>query len=98
MEIETASDLARSYTFSLSNGDRLIALWIDGVGVDSDPGTPATVTVEGLTASEVTGIDVLYGYQQEIVTQMEDGNLVIHDMLVRDYPILLRLSGVKSTR
>jgi len=80
------------YSFSLPNGDKLVALWIDGVAVDEDPGINTTVTIAGVTAQKVVGIDVLYGFEQELITNIEDGNLVIENLLVKDYPIVLQLS------
>jgi hypothetical protein len=44
----------------------------------------------------VKGIDVLYGFEQELITSMEDGNIVIRDLLVKDYPIILRLTDNTS--
>ena len=81
-----------SYSFSLTNGDKLLALWTDGVAVDDDPGINATLTFPGFSAQKVTGIDVLNGFEQELVTSMEDGNLVIPNLLVKDYPTILRLT------
>jgi hypothetical protein len=92
VEVETTSDLARSYTFSLSNGDRLIAVWIDGVGADFDPGVPATLTIPGYSGHAATGIDVLVGFEQRLNTTNSDGNLVIPDLVVRDYPLLISLT------
>jgi len=69
----------------------LIALWNDGVAVDADPGTPATLTIPGYAGYAATGIDVLHGFQQQLLTSEEDGDLIIRDLLVKDYPIILRL-------
>jgi parallel beta-helix repeat protein len=80
-----------SYTFSLPNENYLIALWNDGMAVDVDPGVPATLIIAGFAGYEVTGIDVLHGFQQQLLTSQEDGDLVIRDLLVKDYPIILRL-------
>ena len=61
------------------------------MAVDDDPGIEATLTIPDLSAKKVVGIDVLNGFEQELVTSTEDGNLVIRNLLVRDYPIILRL-------
>ncbi|MFB0556406.1 MAG: hypothetical protein ACETVW_00905 [Dehalococcoidia bacterium] len=91
IEIESEATNIKSYGFSLPNGDKLLALWTDGVAVDDDPGIEATLTIPGFSAQKVVGIDVLHGFEQELVTSMEDGNLVIRSLLVKDYPIILRL-------
>ena len=91
-----AADL-RNYSFSLPDGDKMIALWTDGVAVDYDPGVAATLTLTGLSDKKMTGIDVLTGVQQEMTTVVENGNLVIRDLLVKDYPIILRTASPTPT-
>ncbi len=92
--IETQSEATniKSYSFSLPNGDKLLALWTDGIAVDDDPGIEATLTFPSFSAQKVVGIDVLHGFEQELVAGIEDGNLVIRDLLVKDYPMILRLT------
>jgi len=92
IEIQSEATNMRSYGFSLSNGDKLIALWTDGVAVDDDPGINATLTIPNFSAQKVTGIDVLNGYQQSIITSHENGNLVIQNLIVRDYPLMLQIN------
>ncbi len=75
-----------------SERDELLALWTDGVAVDNDPGIEATLTFPGFSAQKVVGIDVLHGFEQQIITSTEDGSLVISNLLVKDYPIILRLT------
>ena len=79
------------YSFSLPNGDKLVALWIDGKAVDNYPGVKTTLTIHS-SARRAVGIDALNGFEQELRTSMEEGNLVIKNLLVKDYPIILRLS------
>ncbi|MGD2148925.1 MAG: PKD domain-containing protein, partial [Anaerolineae bacterium] len=62
--------------------------------VEYDPGVTATITMPGFTDRTVTGIDILHSFEQPIVTSAEDGDLVIHDLLVKDFPILLRISPI----
>jgi len=38
------------------------------------------------------GIDVLNGFEQELITNLEGGSLVIRNLLVKDYPIILHLT------
>ena len=92
MEIQSEATNIRSYSFSLPNGDKLLALWTDVVAVDDDPGIEATITLPDFSAKKVTGIDVLNSFDQELVTSIEDGSLVIHDLLIKDYPVIIRLS------
>lgn len=35
---------------------------------------------------------MLHGFEQELIIEMVDGNLVIRNFLIKDYPIILRLS------
>ncbi|MBU4493013.1 MAG: family 1 glycosylhydrolase [Nanoarchaeota archaeon] len=91
IEIQSEATNIKSYSFSLSNGDKLIALWTDGVAVDDDPGVKADLIFDGFSGKEITAIDVLNGYQQQIITSTENGNLVIQNLLVRDYPLILRI-------
>ena len=81
-------------TFRYPNGDRLLAIWTDGIAQDEDPGVPATITFPGLTAGSVTGIDVLHGFEQELLFETEEGSTIVRDLLVKDYPILIRLSDI----
>jgi parallel beta-helix repeat protein len=89
VEIQRSAANIRSYGFSLPGGDRMIALWTDSVAVDNDPGVTATLTLPGLSDQRMTGIDVLNGFQQEMITEVENGNLVIRNLMVKDYPIIL---------
>jgi hypothetical protein len=88
--IESDASNIKYYGFTLSNGDQLLAVYTDGAAVDYDPGVSASLTLPGSSAQSVTGIDVLNGFEQELITEAENGNLVIRNLLVKDYPIILR--------
>jgi hypothetical protein len=96
LPMEVVSDATNlvGYTFSLSNGDYLVAQWSDGAAVEDDPGAKTTLTLPNFAASEVVGIEVLYGFEQQIRVDSEDGDLVVSDLLVKDYPISLRFKNV----
>lgn len=91
-EIQSEASNIRIYSFSLPNGDRLVALWTDGVAVDADPGVASTITIPGFSNWNAIGMDVLNGFEQELITSNENGNLIIQNLFIRDYPIVIRLS------
>jgi hypothetical protein len=95
VEIESEATNIMSYGFTLPNGDRLFALWTNGAAVDDDPGVKTTLTFPGLSAQKVVGMDVLNGFEQELITETGSGNLVIRNLLVKDY-LLTAINSVTS--
>jgi len=96
VEMQSEATNLTSYGFKLSNGDNLLAIWNDGVAVDYDPGTSSTVIIPGFAGWNATGVDVVNGIEQELITSSENGDLVIRDFLLKDYPIILRFTGASS--
>jgi hypothetical protein len=92
VQIQTPLTNTVIYTFAQGE-DRLIGLWSNGIATEYDPGVPATLTITGHGDYTATGIEVLHGYRQPLITENVDGDLVIRDLLVVDYPILVRLSA-----
>lgn len=91
IEIQSEATNIRSYGFSLSNGDNLIALWTDGIAADEDPGVSANLVISSISVEKITATDVLNGYQQQIITGKDNGNLTIQNLIVRDYPMTLHI-------
>jgi hypothetical protein len=96
IEIQSTATNILSYTFTLPDGSYMVGLWTNGIASEFDPGIETTVTVPGFSASEVIGIDILSNLEQELITETENGDLVIRNLLVKDYPIILRITGVSS--
>jgi hypothetical protein len=95
MEIDIKTDgPVATCTFRYPNGNRMLAVWTDGIAQDEDPGVPATITFPGLVAGSASGTDVLYGFEQDLVFEVSEDDTIIRDLLVKDYPILIRLSDV----
>ena len=80
------------YGFVLPNGDKLVAFWRNGTVVEEDEGEKHTLTVNDSAAKKVVGVDVIQGFEQELTFELVDGNLVVNDLLVKDYPIFLRIT------
>jgi hypothetical protein len=92
VEIQTEAQNIKSFTFAGTDGSRLVALWTDGKAVEDDPGTPTTITLPGFSGWGAKGIDILNGFEQELIKTNENGSLIIKDFLIKDYPIIVRLS------
>lgn len=80
----------RSFWFDLPDGMGLFAVWSDGVAVVDDPGVRATLTFPGAASAAAIGVDVLHGFEQEMATSIVDGDLVLEDILIKDYPTMIR--------
>ena len=91
VEVLGSEEILNSYSFSDSEGNHLIAVWRDGIATEYDPGIETTMTLQDLGASRVVGIDPLFGFEQELVFRNESGHVVIENMVIKDYPILIRL-------
>jgi hypothetical protein len=91
VEIVSESTNILTNNFSLPNGDILFALWTHGKAVDDDHGVKSAITFPDMYAKQIIAIDVLNGFEQELITKEENGNLIIQDMFVMDYPIILHI-------
>jgi hypothetical protein len=58
---------------------------------NNDPGTPATLTFPGQAGHTATALDPLRAQQQKLVTSSRNGSLIIKGLLIRDYPLFIRL-------
>ena len=81
------------FEFAIPSGEKLLAIWTDGAAVDDDPAIEATVTLPGLASGRVTGIDVLRGQEQQVNSSLQDGGVIIRGLLIRDYPLILKVSN-----
>lgn len=91
VDIQSDANNIVSYTYSTLEGDRMVGLWTNGVAVEDDPGVEASITIPDVEASEVVVIDLLNNLEQELIFEIVDGDLVIENLLVRDYPLAIRL-------
>jgi len=91
VEIKSKATNIKNYSFYLPNNDLLIALWTDGAAVENDTGVNTTIIINGVESSKVIAIDVLEGYEQQLLSINDKGNLTIPNLLVRDYPLIIHI-------
>ncbi|MBN1317608.1 MAG: right-handed parallel beta-helix repeat-containing protein [Anaerolineales bacterium] len=90
-ELTTTMTNVLSYTFSLPGGDRMIAFWDHNAAMEEYPQSELSLRLPGLAGSSAYGIDLLTGIQQKLLVSVEENDLVIHVLLLRDYPLLVLL-------
>ena len=64
MNVENEPPKTSNFAFTLPGDNLLIAFWIDDVAAFQDPGVITKLTFPGLSAQDVEGINVLYGFRQ----------------------------------
>ena len=92
IEIQSQAENIKNYNFSLPNGDQLIILYSDGIAVDNDLGVSSKLIIPNYASWDVTGIDVLNGFEQGLISSNENGNLLIEGVKIKDYQIIIHLS------
>jgi parallel beta-helix repeat protein len=92
LSIQTTVTNVVSYGFSLSGGARMVALWTDGLAVEAAPSVTATLRLHNpYPDHRMVAVDPLYGLQEKMISHIEAGDLIVPDLVVKDYPLILRL-------
>lgn len=91
IEVQSQAEYIRNYEFSMPDGTRLIMIWSDNTAIDEYPGSASAMTIPGFSNWNAIGIDVLNGFEQELITSNENGNLLISSLMIKDYPIVIKL-------
>ena len=72
-------------------GEKVAAVWFAGVPSEDCDGQCITFTIDG-EAEDVRAFNCMTGEEFEMDFEMSGGQTVIKDVIVRDYPLLLRLT------
>jgi len=92
VEVQPEPDNLMNFSFTGSDGSKLVALWTNGVAVDDDPGFSSTISIPGVAGWNASVIDILNGLEQKLIASNENGSLVIRGLLIKDYPVIIRLT------
>ena len=80
------------YTFRRGDQELLIAAWIPGRTVDGIVEVRTDVTLPGLRLSNAVVYDIMNGTEQELILTPTAEGAVLKGMLVKDYPVFVRMT------
>ena len=80
-----------SYAFRLADKKWLVAFWLPGEGSDDAPDMKSDVILPQLKCQEAKGIDLLNGTEQDLRVSSEGGKTILSGMLIKDYPVIVKL-------
>jgi hypothetical protein len=79
------------FAFALPNGDRLLSVCLATTSKDVSDEVSTNITFPDRIFKSATGIDVLNGTFQPLKISIEGGSTMVRQILMKDYPIVLRL-------
>jgi hypothetical protein len=82
-----------SRLFSDHAGNLLLALWrpVRSADQDQSEAVPCNVRVRGFSARSAIGFELFNGEEQELAFQQDSLDVTLDGLLVRDYPLFVRL-------
>ncbi len=78
------------------NGDFLLAIWIPGRASDDSLDITTDIILPHTQFQQATGIDVLNGSEQVLRSSKSKGKPILKGMLIKDYPIVIKLHDVSK--
>ncbi len=100
MEVEISPTLPEIQTYVFKNADQqdLIAMWLARRAPDDFSGQEINLTLPIMDGRRVIAIDTLNGRQQELKTNTDGTKTRIPKLIVKDYPLVLRLEPKNRAR
>jgi len=77
--------------FILPDGAYCIGLWLTDKSGDFCEGFETDLSIKGIEAGEIFGVDTLNGFEQKLNYRQRQAEVIIPNILIRDYPLLLRI-------
>jgi len=79
------------YTFRRGNEELMLAAWIPGRTTDGVVEAKSDVTLPGVQAKRAWVTDVFNGTEQKLDITHNVGDTILKNVLVKDYPVFIRL-------
>ena len=80
-----------SFAFRRGEDELMVAMWLAGAAEDGIRETAGDVRLPNVEAQGAWVVDVMNGTEQELTVTHIDGSAVLPGMLIRDYPVFIRM-------
>jgi hypothetical protein len=84
--------VAMSFAFQRGANERMVAAWMDGPEKDEIIQTKTDITLPGVQAKRATVVETMNGTEQELEFVVNGTDTVLKGMLIKDYPVFIRIS------
>lgn len=93
VRVESSQGLPRFYTFLDDTGNQYVVLWNDVEATRESKDVEGSVVIEKTTAKSVKAINPYLMNAQDLLFETVDDNVVINQILIKDYPIIYKLEA-----
>ena len=80
------------YTLRRGEKELLVAAWIPGKTEDGIVEEKSDITLPGLRAERAWAVDTMNGTEQEVNLTYRDSDTMLRGMLIKDYPVFIRIT------
>jgi hypothetical protein len=80
------------YTFRRGDGELLVAVWIPDRAEDGIVEEKSDIILPGVRAKGAWAVDTMNGTEQELNLTYRDNTTVLEGMLIKDYPVFIRIA------
>jgi hypothetical protein len=91
VEVSNKTRAIDNYNFALPGNEMLVGLWLTERSQDDHPGVKTDLIISQAKASRIIGIDTLNGFEKELQFQQKADRIVVQNLLVRDYPLMIKV-------
>jgi hypothetical protein len=102
VEADASVQKLEAYSFALPDNAKLIAMWIREKSrknrFDDYGGVTTSVSISAQSPSGVVGVDLLNGREQDLRFAVSAGRVIVPNLVIRDYPLFVRLEYADESR
>ena len=98
VHVSEEAEKIRYYTFSDKDNNYYVTIWNDSEAKVKDQGTASTITISDCISDSAAVLDPFHSMTQELNIETDGTDIRIDKVMIRDYPVIIKLSGVTYSK